>query len=111
MVSSYIGILYSSAFLIIISAHTKASSIHMFMIFDSQIVRNTMIPNKKSTEWPDAIMEERSLWSLWSKLGTYVTDESLSNYNDFVVYFHSTSFVNQYFSWRVLFERLNPIFL
>ena len=56
----------------------------MFMIFDSQIVRNTMIPNKKSTEWLDAIMEDRSRWSLWSKLGTYVTDESLSNYNDFV---------------------------
>ena len=56
----------------------------MFMIFDSQIVRNTMIPNKKSSEWLDAIMEEKNLWSLWNKLGTYVTDESLSNYNDFV---------------------------
>ena len=56
----------------------------MFMIFDSQIVRNTMIPNKKSTEWLDAIMEEKNLWSLWNKLGTYVSDESLSNYNDFV---------------------------
>ena len=56
----------------------------MFMIFDSQIVRNTLIPNKKSTEWLDAIMEEKNLWSLWNKLGTYVTDESLSNYNDFV---------------------------
>ena len=56
----------------------------MFMIFDSQIVRNTMIPNKKSAEWLDAIMEEKNLWSLWNKLGAYVTDESLSNYNDFV---------------------------
>ena len=54
----------------------------MFMIFDSQIIRNTMIPNEKSTEWLDAIMEEKNL--LWNKLGTYVTDESLSNYNDFV---------------------------
>jgi hypothetical protein len=56
----------------------------MFMIFDSQVVRNIMIPNEKSVEWMDAIMEEKNLWSLWNKLGTYVTDESLSNYNDFV---------------------------
>ena len=56
----------------------------MLMIFDSQIVRNTMIPDKKSSEWLDAIMEEKNLWSLWNTLGTYVTDESLSNYNDFV---------------------------
>ena len=56
----------------------------MLMIFDSQIVRNTMIPNKKSSEWLDTIMEEKNLWSLWNKLGTYVIDESLSNYNDFV---------------------------
>ena len=56
----------------------------LFMIFDSQIVRNTMIPNKKSSEWLDAIMEEKNLWALWNKLGTYLTEESLSNYNDFV---------------------------
>ena len=56
----------------------------MLMIFDSQIVRNTMIPNKKSSEWLNTIMEEKNLWSLWNKLSTYVTDESLSNYNDFV---------------------------
>ena len=56
----------------------------MLMIFDSQIVRNTMIPDKKSSEWLDAIMEEKNLWALWNKLGTYVTDESLSIYNDFV---------------------------
>ena len=56
----------------------------MFMIFDSQVVRNIMIPSEKSVEWMDAIMEEKNLWSLWNKLGTYVTDESLSNYNDFV---------------------------
>ena len=56
----------------------------MFMIFDSQYVRNIMIPNEKSVEWMDAIMEEKNLWTLWGELGTYVTDESLSNYNDFV---------------------------
>ena len=56
----------------------------MFMIFDSQVVRNIMIPSEKSVEWMDAIMEEKNLWALWGKLGTYVTDESLSNYNDFV---------------------------
>ena len=56
----------------------------MFMIFDSQVVRNIMIPNEKSVECRDAIMEEKNLWTLWGKLGTYVTDESLSNYNDFV---------------------------
>ena len=56
----------------------------MFMIFDSQYVRNIMIPNEKSVEWMDVIMEEKNLWTLWGKLSTYVTDESLSNYNDFV---------------------------
>ena len=56
----------------------------MFMIFDSQVVRNIMIPNEKSVEWMDAIMEEKNLWALWGKLGTYVTDKSLRNYNDFV---------------------------
>ena len=54
----------------------------LIITFDSQIVRNTMIPEQKSSDWLNTIMEENGLWSLWSKLGTYVTDESLSNYYD-----------------------------
>ena len=54
------------------------------MVFDSQIVRNTMLPNKRASEWFSKIMEDQNLWSTYNKLGTYVTDGSLSNYNDFV---------------------------
>ena len=56
----------------------------LIITFDSQIVRNTMIPEQKSSDWLNTIMEENGLWSLWSELGNFVTDESLSNYNDFV---------------------------
>ena len=59
-------------------------SYSLLMVFDSQIVRNTMIPNKRASEWFSKIMEDQNLWSIWNKLGTYVTDGSLSNYNDFV---------------------------
>ena len=59
-------------------------SYSLLMVFDSQIVRNTMIPNKRTSDWFSKIMEEKNLWSVWNKLGTYVTDGSLSNYNDFV---------------------------
>ena len=59
-------------------------SYSLLMVFDSQIVRNTMIPNKRTSDWYSKIMEEKNLWSVWNKLGTYVTDGSLSNYNDFV---------------------------
>ena len=56
----------------------------LLMVFDSQIVRNTMIPNKRTSDWFSKIMEDQNLWSIWNKLGAYVTDSSLSNYNDFV---------------------------
>ena len=59
-------------------------SYSLLMVFDSQIVRNTIIPNKRTSDWFSKIMEEKNLWSVWNKLGTYVTDGSLSNYNDFV---------------------------
>ena len=62
----------------------NVDSYALIITCDSQIVRNTMIPEQKSSDWLNTIMEENGLWSLWSKLGTYVTDESLSNYNDFV---------------------------
>ena len=56
----------------------------LIITFDSQIVRNAMIPEQGSSDWLNTIMEENGLWSLWNKLGTYVTEESMSNYNDFV---------------------------
>ena len=62
----------------------SVNSYALFMIFDSQNNRNTMIPNKQASEWFNKILEDQNLWALWNKLGTYVTDESLSNYNDYV---------------------------
>jgi len=56
----------------------------LIITFDSQIVRNAMIPEQGSSDWLNTIMEENGLMSLWNKLGTYVTEESMSNYNDFV---------------------------
>ena len=56
----------------------------LIITFDSQIVRNAMIPAQGASDWLNTIMEENGLWSLWNKLGTYVTEESMSNYNDFV---------------------------
>ncbi len=56
----------------------------LIITFDSQIVRNAMIPEQGTSDWFNTIMEENGLMSLWNKLGTYVTEESMSNYNDFV---------------------------
>jgi len=57
----------------------------LLMIFDSQIVRDTMLPNRSPAEWFGKIMEDQKLWTPWNKLGTYVVDGSLGKYNDFVV--------------------------
>ena len=54
------------------------------MKFDSQIVRNTMIPEQKSSDWLNSIFEEKDLWTLWNKINEYVTEESMNNYNDFI---------------------------
>ena len=62
----------------------SVNSYALFMIFDSQNNRKTMTPNKQASEWFNKILEDQNLWALWNKLGTYVTDESLSNYNDYV---------------------------
>lgn len=57
----------------------------LFMVFDSQIVRDIMIPDKSMSEWMSKIFEEKNMWSYWNKLGTYVKDGSLGKYNDYVV--------------------------
>jgi len=36
-------------------------SYSLLMVFDSQIVRNTMIPNKRTSVWYSKIMEEKNL--------------------------------------------------
>ena len=59
-------------------------SYSLIMKFDSQIVRNTMIPEQKSSDWLNSIFEEKDLWTLWNKINEYVTEESMSNYNDFI---------------------------
>ena len=60
-------------------------SYSLLMVFDSQIVRDTMIPNRSASDWLNKIMEDQKLWALWNKLDTYVVDGSLAKYNDFVV--------------------------
>ena len=61
-------------------------SYSLIMVFDSQIVRDLMIPAKgNATEWFLKIMEDQKLWTPWNKLGTYVVDGSLGKFNDFVV--------------------------
>ena len=60
------------------------NSYSLIMEFDSQVVRNTMIPEQKSSDWLNAIFEERDLWTLWNKINEYVTEESMDNYNDFI---------------------------
>ena len=61
-------------------------SYSLIMIFDSQIVRDLMIPARGNpTDWFLKIMEDQKLWTPWNKLGTYVVDGSLGKYNDFVV--------------------------
>ena len=57
----------------------------LFMVFDSQIVRDIMIPDRSMSEWMSKILEEKNMWSYWNKLGTYVKDGSLGKYNDYVV--------------------------
>ena len=60
------------------------NSYSLIMKFDSQIVRNTMIPEQKSSDWLNSIFEEKDLWTLWNKINEYVTEESMNNYNDFI---------------------------
>ena len=43
-----------------------------------------MIPEQKSSDWLNSIFEEKDLWTLWNKINEYVTEESMSNYNDFI---------------------------
>jgi hypothetical protein len=57
----------------------------LFMVFDSQIVRDIMIPDKSMSEWMSEIFEEKNMWTYWNKLGSYVKDGSLEKYNDYVV--------------------------
>jgi len=57
----------------------------LFMVFDSQIVRDIMIPNRSLSEWMNKILEDGNMWSYWNKLGTYVKEGSLGKYNDYVV--------------------------
>jgi hypothetical protein len=64
---------------------THEGSYALFMVFDSQIVRDTMIPNRSLVEWADKILVDKGLWTLWNKLNDYVVEGSLGNYNDYVV--------------------------
>jgi len=65
---------------------TDVGSYVLFWTFDSQIVRDLMIPAKGNpTDWFLQIFEDQKLWDQWNKLGTYVVDGSLGKFNDYVV--------------------------
>ena len=38
----------------------------LFMVFDSQIVRDIMIPDKSMSEWMSEIFEEKNMWTYWN---------------------------------------------
>ena len=65
---------------------TDVGSYVFLWTFDSQIVRDLMLPAEGNpTDWFLQIFEDQNLWDQWNKLGTYVVDGSLGKYNDYVV--------------------------
>ena len=65
---------------------TDVGSYVFLWTFDSQIVRDLMLPAEGNpTDWFLKIFEDQKLWDQWNKLGTYVVDGSLKKYNDYVV--------------------------
>ena len=65
---------------------TDVGSYVFLWTFDSQIVRDLMLPAEGNpTDWFLQIFEDQKLWDQWNKLGTYVVDGSLGKYNDYVV--------------------------
>ena len=65
---------------------TDVGSYVFLWTFDSQIVRDLMLPAEGNpTDWFLQIFEDQKLWDQWNKLGTYVVDGSLKKYNDYVV--------------------------
>ena len=65
---------------------TDVGSYVLFWTFDSQIVRDLMLPAEGNpTDWFLQIFEDQKLWDQWNKLGTYVVDGSLGKFNDYVV--------------------------
>ena len=65
---------------------TDVGSYVFLWTFDSQIVRDLMLPAEGDpTDWFLQIFEDQKLWDQWNKLGTYVVDGSLKKYNDYVV--------------------------
>lgn len=65
---------------------SQVGSYALFIIFDSKIVRDLMIPTQGKMEaWISKIMEDQKLWPIWDKLTSYLIQDSLNKYNDFVV--------------------------
>ena len=65
---------------------TDVGSYVFLWTFDSQIVRDLMLPAEGNpTDWFLQIFVDQKLWDQWNKLGTYVVDGSLKKYNDYVV--------------------------
>jgi len=65
---------------------SQVGSYALFIIFDSKIVRDLMIPTQGKMEaWISKIMEDQKLWPIWDKLTSYLIQDSLNKFNDFVV--------------------------
>lgn len=64
----------------------NVGSFALIIVFDSQIVRDLMIPTEGDLqEWIAKIMKDQELWPVWNELKTYLVDGSWQKYNDFVV--------------------------
>ena len=66
----------------------NVGSYALFTIFDSQMVRDTMLPGdgRPMAEWVNTLMKEKGLWSRWNTLKRrYLVEGSTSKYNDFIV--------------------------
>lgn len=59
----------------------------LFTIFDSQLVRDAMLPEKGKLEpWINELMKVNGLWSRWNTLKRrFLVEGSTRKYNDFVV--------------------------
>ena len=67
---------------------TDVGSYALFTIFDSQIVRDTMLPGEGQglAEWMNEIMKKKGLWSRWNTLKKrFLVEGSTRKYNDYVV--------------------------
>ena len=57
----------------------------LFHVFDSQIVRDQLVPKGGMSDWFSKIVSEQKIWPVFNKFKEYVVEESWRTYNDYVV--------------------------